>query len=236
MTTPTAAPMMVSRARRQPRLCVLADTAVRTTRTLMGICLADEDGSRSTSWPMPSDAPDDQGDGEGVQGKGIADGQREEHAEHHRRAALERRADRRPHRDLYDHDGGQRSEDGVGHPRDRARRPPREARGQAGLGHRGDLGRRRRCPRDGVPEALPQPPQTMARNMGRLGRHGWRSYRPARSPGHAANRTRGRGRRWPASLVGWRPARDRARAGATACLGARWARWVRTVRALASRW
>ena len=54
--TPTAAPRMVSTARRQPAPCSPVFTAVSTTSTLTGICRAAEAGSRSTSAATPIDA------------------------------------------------------------------------------------------------------------------------------------------------------------------------------------
>ena len=54
-TTPTAAPISVSTARRQAELSALDDAAVSTTRPLIGTCRAAAAGSRSTSSATPSD-------------------------------------------------------------------------------------------------------------------------------------------------------------------------------------
>ena len=122
---------------------------------------------------------DDHGDGDAVELQEVADGHREEHAEHHRGAALERREDRCAHRDLDDDEGGQRREDRVRRARDRLRDRPSQSGRQSRLGHGGDLGRRRTRPRDGVDQAPPQSPDTIAEATGRLCRHD-RRYR--RSP------------------------------------------------------
>jgi len=170
ITTPTAAPMTVSRPRRQPELPGLDATAESTTSPLIGTCRA-----RWQPQQQLGDAErhrDEQRHGEAVQIQRIADGQREEHAEHHRRAPLECRADRGSDRDLHHHDGRERAEHRIRDVGDRPRDPPRQPGCQPGLGHRPDLGRRRGGPRHRVAQALPQPGVSTARTVGRSGIHG----------------------------------------------------------------
>jgi hypothetical protein len=134
----------------------------------------------------------EQSDGEAVQVQRVADGQREEHPEHHRRASLERRADRRSHRHLHHHDGRQRAEHRVRHLGDGRCDPPRQPGRQPGLGHRADLGRRRGRPRHRVEQALPGPPDSAVQRAGGLRHHGRASLPPS---GHDGGRRTGAVRR-----------------------------------------
>ena len=140
---PTAAPRSVSRARRPAWLSWFDATAESTTRRLTGTCLAAARGSRSTNSATPSDTATSTATVRPFRSERVADGQREEHAEHHRGAALERRADRCAHRDLDHHEGGQRREDRVRRARDRLSDRPSQSGRQPRLGHGADLGRRR---------------------------------------------------------------------------------------------
>ena len=102
-------------------------TAASTTRMLIGTCLAAAAREPQDELGDAERHGDEHGDGQAVQAERVADGQRDEDAEHHRSAALERRAHRRPHRHLHHDDGRQRSEHRVRHARDDPSDPPRQA-------------------------------------------------------------------------------------------------------------
>ncbi len=127
---------------------------------------------------------DEYTDRDAVQAECVAEGQREQYAQDHRDATLNRAANRCPHGHLHDNECRQRSEHRVGHIRHERREPPRHPRRQRRLGHGGDLGRRRRCPRHRVRSALPQPPDSTA----------WTTVGVLR---HTATRLRGHARRRP---------------------------------------
>ena len=195
--TPTAAPRMVSTARRQPSPCSPVFTAVSTTSTLTGICRAAEAGSRSTSRGHTDRRRDEQTHGESVQPQRIAERQGDEDAEHHCAAALERRAERCPNRYGHRHHGRQRCEHRSGISRDHPSDPPRQAGRQSALAtrpisvevggvHETASARRRHSPRT----PLPGPRSGCVTTAGRLGarRRGRRACHNSRGTGGSVPR------------------------------------------------
>jgi hypothetical protein len=106
---------------------------------------------------------DEQGHGQAVQPEGVAEGQRDEDADHDGGAALQRREHRCSHRHLHHHDRRERRQHGCRYIGHEAGDPPREPGRKPRLGDRADLCRRGPSPRDGMGDALPQPPNTATR-------------------------------------------------------------------------